>query len=259
LTSKIHVAFIMDGNGRWAAERQYSRIKGHQKGLKALEKIIEKCPDLDVAYLTLFAFSSENWKRPALEIQALMELFEMYLSENQGRFHEENIHLRFIGRRDRIPVALKQLMEKIEQETQHYQRLHIQTAVDYGGRQEIAQAALKMMQDPGAHFEMTVDQAEDLFEKSLSTFPWPEPDFLIRTGKEKRLSNYLLWQLSYTELYFSDEYWPDFSVDHFKQALESFYQRVRRFGGVQEEIVCKGDPALQTEKNPILLRSVSDV
>lgn len=220
-----HLAVIMDGNGRWARERGLPRIAGHYEGVKRAEELVDACIELGIKWLTLFTFSTENWKRPESEVKALMRLLEGYLRENAYRLVEKGISIRFIGRRDRLPLSLLKEMERAEQIRPMQENIKVILAVDYGGRDEIIRTARKLL-DSGK------DITEENF-KSLSDMPnIPDPDLLIRTAGEKRISNFLLWHIAYTELYFTDTYWPDFTREELLKALEDFSRRERKFGAV---------------------------
>ncbi len=220
-----HLAVIMDGNGRWARERGLPRIAGHYQGVKRAEELVDACLELGIRWLTFFAFSTENWKRPEAEVRALMRLLEVYLRENSHKLLEKGIKLSFIGRRDRLPKSLVEEMEKAERLTPKQERLHVLLAVDYGGRDEIIRTAKKLV-------EAGVDIKEETFKNFSDLANVPDPDLLIRTGGEKRISNFLLWHLAYTELYFTDVYWPDFTKEELLKAIEDFSKRARKFGAV---------------------------
>ncbi len=220
-----HLAVIMDGNGRWARERGLPRIAGHYEGIKRAEELVDDCIELGIKWLTLFTFSTENWKRPQSEVKALMKLLEGYLRENSYKLVEKGINLSFIGRRDRLPYSLSKEMERAENIKPKQEKIKVILAVDYGGRDEIIRAAKRLL-------EMNRDITEENF-KDLSDLPnAPYPDLLIRTGGEKRISNFLLWHIAYTELYFTDTYWPDFTKEELLKALEDFSKRERKFGAV---------------------------
>ncbi|MCS6998725.1 MAG: polyprenyl diphosphate synthase [Aquificaceae bacterium] len=220
-----HLAVIMDGNGRWAKKRGLPRIAGHYEGVKRAEELVEACIDLGIRWLTLFVFSTENWKRPESEVRALMRLLEGYLRENWEKLMKKGIRVSFIGRRDRIPLSLLREMEKVEGLKPRGEKLHVFLAVDYGGRDEIIRTVRKILRE-----------GVELDEKNFKLFSdlsgAPDPDLLIRTGGEKRISNFLLWHLAYTELYFSETYWPDFHKAELLKALEDFSKRERKFGAV---------------------------
>ncbi|MCX7704546.1 MAG: polyprenyl diphosphate synthase [Planctomycetota bacterium] len=220
-----HLAIIMDGNGRWAKERGLPRIAGHYEGVRRAEEVVEACIDLNIKWLTLFAFSTENWKRPEGEVKALMRLLEGYIRENAKRLTEKGLRVSFVGRRDRLPESLVREMEKVERLRPKQEKLHVILAVDYGGRDEIIRTIRKMIE--------TGSQIDESSFKLLSDFSQiPDPDLLIRTGGERRISNFLLWHLAYTELYFTDTYWPDFRREDLLKAIEDFSRRERKFGAV---------------------------
>ena len=220
-----HLAIIMDGNGRWAKERGLPRIAGHYEGVRRAEEVVEACIELNIKWLTLFAFSTENWKRPESEVKALMRLLEGYIRENAERLTEKGLRVSFVGRRDRLPESLVREMEKVERLRPKQEKLHVILAVDYGGRDEIIRTIRKMIE--------TGSQIDESSFKLLSDFSQiPDPDLLIRTGGERRISNFLLWHLAYTELYFTDTYWPDFRREDLLRAIEDFSKRERKFGAV---------------------------
>ncbi len=222
-----HIAFIMDGNGRWAKRRGKPRIYGHIEGVSAAERVIELAKKYGVPYITLYAFSTENWKRPPEEVNFLMELLREYLKANLERFKKDDIRIRFIGRRDRIPGETLYWMEKTERETEKCKTLTVFVAVDYGGRDEITRAVNRLI-------SAGVDKVDEKTLRGALDLPpeVPDPDLLIRTAGEKRISNFLLWYIAYTELYFTETLWPDFKEEDFVKALEDFSKRVRKFGGL---------------------------
>lgn len=224
-----HIAIIMDGNGRWARRNSMPRVMGHYRGAEVAEEVVKACADLGVEYLTLFAFSTENWKRPREEVQVLFELLRSYLSQKRNELRELGVRLRFIGRRDRIGKDLKLLMEDLERETSGNEGITVILAVDYGGRDDILRAVNKLV---GLEFDR-VD--EETFAHFLDLGDVPDPDLMIRTAGERRISNFLLWHLAYTELYFTDLCWPEFSRDELLRAIEDFSRRKRKFGGVVDE------------------------
>ncbi|NPB05798.1 MAG: di-trans,poly-cis-decaprenylcistransferase [Aquificae bacterium] len=225
-----HVAVIMDGNGRWARRRGLPRIRGHAEGVKAAERAIETAKEFGIPYLTLYAFSTENWKRPKEEVEFLMELLREYLRENLERFKREGIRVRFIGRRDRIPRRTLEWMERVERETENCNAVTVFVAVDYGGRDEIVRAANRALEAGERFF------TEEVLRRYLDLPPEvPDPDLLIRTAGERRISNFLLWYLAYTELYFTEVLWPDFDREEFLKALEDYSRRKRKFGGLAED------------------------
>ncbi|QQR70068.1 MAG: isoprenyl transferase [Alphaproteobacteria bacterium] len=229
-----HVAIIMDGNGRWAKQRNLPRTEGHREGAKAVRRAIEACVDQDIRYLTLYAFSSENWRRPAFEVDALMSLLRLYLERERDALHKEGVRVRIIGERERFAPDIQKAMEQIEVLTRGNQRLHLTIALNYGGRGEIV-AAAQHLAGAVAQGRLTLDQIdEQAFSKALFTHDVPDPDLLIRTSGEQRISNFLLWQLAYAEMVFVDTLWPDFGADDLRGAVENFMGRQRRYGGAGE-------------------------
>lgn len=230
-----HVGIIMDGNGRWAKQRGMPRYKGHIEGAKTFRKIGEFAGDLGIKYLTFYAFSTENWKRPPEEVDAIMELFREYLTEADER-EEENrekgIRLRFIGDRRGMPEDITALMEKTEYENRNRDKVTLNIAINYGGRHEITQGVRDIVKR-ALNGEISADDiTEDTISESLYTKGMPDPDLIIRPSGELRLSNFLTWQSAYSELWFSDVLWPDFTEEDFVSALRDFEKRGRRFGGV---------------------------
>ncbi len=231
-----HVAVVMDGNGRWAEQRRRPRPFGHRAGVKAVRGIIGACVSKGIGALTLFAFSSENWSRPRSEVSSLMDLFLRSLRREAAELSANGVRLRFIGDRSRFSQELVSLMGDVEQQTLSNERLHLNIAVNYGGRWDIVAAArdLAFAVAQGTLDPEQIDQ--DRFALSMSLAGLPEPDLLIRTGGERRISNFLLWQLAYTELYFSNALWPDFDDAAFDAALTDFAQRERRFGKTGKQL-----------------------
>jgi undecaprenyl diphosphate synthase len=231
-----HVAIIMDGNGRWANRRRLPRIAGHRAGLQAVRKIVERCAGKGIEALTLFAFSSENWRRPEREVKLLMDLFLTALEREVAKLHENGIRLRIIGDRDQFSDKLRRHMESAEQLTAANRRMTLTIAAGYGGRWDITQAARRLAQQV-EDGEISADSiTAEMIEASLVVHDLPEPDLFIRTGGEQRISNFLLWQLAYTELYFTDTLWPDFDEKAFDSALTSYAKRQRRFGRTGEQV-----------------------
>ena len=225
-----HVAIIMDGNGRWASQRRMPRIAGHRAGVSSVRSTVEACGALGIDVLTLFAFSSENWRRPQQEVGLLMELFLSALQRESKKLNENNVKLRVIGDQSRFSDKLRQEIAKAEMLTETNTGLHLVVAANYGGRWDIAQAARGIAEDV-ASGRLSADQVDEhCLNRYLSLADLPEPDLFIRTGGEQRISNFLLWQLAYTELYFTDTLWPDFDQTAFRAALDSFASRQRRFG-----------------------------
>ena len=228
-----HIAVIMDGNGRWAKQRFLPRVAGHQRGVETVREVVKACSELGVEYLTLFAFSSENWRRPAEEVTFLMQLFMKMLEREISKLHENNICLKIIGDRSRFEDGLNQCIEKAEQLTADNTRLTLTIAANYGGRWDIMQAMRKMI---SAHPNLAGNFSEAELEPHLSMHYAPEPDLFIRTGGEQRISNFLLWQLAYSELYFTDTLWPAFDRSALELALQSYRTRERRFGRTSEQV-----------------------
>lgn len=229
-----HVAIIMDGNGRWAKQRKLPRPAGHKEGVKATQKIIKACGSAGVKYLTLFAFSSENWKRPRSEVSALMDLFLQSLQSEVQSLAENGIRLKFLGAKDAFSNKLALQIQKAEQATEKNDKLFLNIAANYGGKWDIVQAIKKMHQQiqlGNLEFE---DLNEDMLDKYLETANMPPPDLFIRTGGEQRVSNFLLWQLAYTELYFCDVLWPEFNANELEKAFKNYRLRQRRFGRIEE-------------------------
>lgn len=228
-----HIAIIMDGNGRWAKKRFMPRIAGHKRGVEIVRTTVKACSELGVEYLTLFAFSSENWRRPAEEVSFLMQLFMLALEREVSKLHKNNIRLKVIGDRSRFEGKLVEMITSAESLTQNNTGLTLTIAANYGGRWDLVQAAHRMLEDhPGTGQTF---KEEDL-EPYLATSYAPEPDLFIRTGGEQRISNFMLWQLAYAELYFTDTLWPDFNTMALKRAIKSFQQRERRFGRTSEQL-----------------------
>lgn len=229
-----HVAIIMDGNGRWARKRFMPRVAGHTRGVEAVRTVIRACMERGVEYLTLFAFSSENWRRPADEVSFLMQLFLRSLKKEVARLHQNGIRFRVIGDRSRFDPQLVATIDEAEALTAGNTRFHLSIAANYGGRWDILHAVSRLMT---RHPERRDGFTEDELAGELSMSFAPEPDLFIRTGGEKRISNFLLWQLAYTELYFTDTLWPDFGVESLDQAIASYQGRERRFGRTSEQLV----------------------
>lgn len=227
-----HVAIVMDGNGRWAKQRGMSRIEGHKAGVDAALDIMKYCGELKIPYLTLYAFSSENWKRPDDEILGLMKLLYGYLTKESDSLLKNDVSLRTIGTVDRLPKMVQKALKTVCEKTKHGRRLHLTLALSYGSRNEITRAVKQISKDVKNNLLEVDDICEDLISDYLDTKDIPDPDLLIRTGGEMRLSNFLLWQLSYTELFVSKTYWPGFNRAEFDQALDSFEKRERRFGDI---------------------------
>jgi undecaprenyl diphosphate synthase len=228
-----HIAVIMDGNGRWARKRFLPRVAGHKRGMDAVLELVKACVDHNIAYLTLFAFSSENWRRPADEVSFLMSLFIQGLKREVAKLHENNIKLVLIGDRTRFNAELIDQIELSERLTANNTGLTLSIAANYGGRWDILQAVNKMHMAMPSHVG---EYDEEHLASHLAMHYAPEPDLFIRTGGEKRISNFMLWQLAYTELYFTDTLWPDFDESAFNLALASYQNRERRFGRTSEQV-----------------------
>jgi undecaprenyl diphosphate synthase len=230
-----HIAIIMDGNGRWATQRRLPRVAGHTRGVDAVRSVVEGCVERGVEYLTLFAFSSENWRRPTEEVSFLMRLFISALEREVGRLHANGIRLRVIGDLSMFNERIQDLIRRAETKTARNTRLTLTIAANYGGRWDIMQATRKLVEE-SARTGMPVPVTEDALGQHLAMAYAPEPDLFVRTGGEQRVSNFLLWQLAYTELYFTDTYWPDFDAAALGRAIESYAERERRFGRTSAQV-----------------------
>lgn len=230
-----HIAIIMDGNGRWAKKRLLPRFVGHQKGLKAVKKVVSHCSELGIESLTLFAFSTENWKRPQDEVNKLMGLFLMALQKEVKKLHQNQVRLQVIGDRALFSEDIQSHIQKAEALTEHNQGLTLNIAANYGGRWDVLQAVKSWQLD------FPESSVNDLTEEQLSSYlslsKQSDPDLLIRTGGEQRVSNFLIWQLAYAEFYFTDELWPDFDDKSINRAIASFASRERRFGRTSEQVI----------------------
>lgn len=223
----------MDGNGRWAQQRSLPRIAGHEAGSKSIERCVQACIDSGVQYLTLYAFSSENWKRPAAEVNALMLLLEKFLNQKRDEMVREGIRLHHIGRLHELPSACQRKLREVMQATAANTKLHLVLALSYSGRTEIVDAVKSLVRDASAGRMDENDITPELLDSRLNTAGMPDPDLLIRTSGEMRISNFLLWQLSYTEIHVTKKLWPDFQKEDFLIALDDYATRSRRYGGVQ--------------------------
>ena len=231
-----HVAIVMDGNGRWAQQRSLTRTAGHREGAKAVRRIVKACSERGIEVLTLFAFSSENWRRPRPEVEVLMSLFLTTLRREIRRLHAANVRMRFIGDRGAFAVTLQEYIAKAEQRTAANTGLTLVIAANYGGRWDIAQACRRVAEEAVAGRLRPGDVNVDLVHQYTCLADLPEPDLFIRTGGEQRISNFLLWQLAYTELYFTDRLWPDFDIEDLDAASAAFTSRQRRFGQTSEQV-----------------------
>jgi undecaprenyl diphosphate synthase len=226
----VHVAIIMDGNGRWAKARGLPRIAGHQRGAEAVRRVVSGAAELGIGYLTLYGFSSENWKRPPAEVDDLMQLLRLYLEREIATLHDNGIRLRIIGERHRFASSIIALIDEAERLTAANRRLNVTMALSYGGRAEIAAAARRIAVDVAAGRIAPEAVDEGLFARHLATADIPDPDLVIRTSGEKRISNFLLWQSAYAELVFMDKLWPDFTREDLEQAIREYHARERRYG-----------------------------
>jgi len=234
-----HVAIIMDGNGRWAKKRFLPRVGGHRKGVEAVREVVKACNEQGIEFLTLFAFSSENWRRPTEEVTFLMQLFLRSLEQEVGKLHDNGIRFKVVGDIARFDPRIVELIRRGEELTAGNRRLTLTIAANYGGRWDILQAADRCRADDPA-----AEITEERLTERLSMAFAPEPDLFIRTGGEQRVSNFLLWQLAYTELYFTDALWPDFGAQALAEAISSYQRRERRFGRTSEQLAAT-EPASQ--------------
>lgn len=228
-----HVAIIMDGNGRWAKKRFMPRNVGHAEGAKAIERACENADELGIKYLTVYAFSTENWKRSVEEVTGIMNIFRKYLVDSIERSNRENMRVRIIGKRDGLPEDIIEKINNLENETAKNTGLQFNVAINYGGRDELTRAVRKIAERYKNNELDMEDITEALISKSLDTWELPDPDLLIRTSGELRTSNFLPWQIAYTEFYFTDILWPDFDMDALVDAVRYYNKRERRFGGVR--------------------------
>ena len=228
-----HIAIIMDGNGRWAKEKGMVRLKGHQAGMESLREIVRACSDMGVKVLTVYAFSTENWKRPIEEVSGIFALLVRYVAKELKELNENNVQIRMLGDIDPLPADAKKAAQKAMDDTKDNTGLVFCIAINYGGRAEIVRAARALAKQAaeGQLDPETIDEAS--FAARLYTADLPDPDLIIRTGGEMRLSNFLTWQSAYSELYVTDTYWPDFTPDKLKEAIEAFNGRDRRYGGIK--------------------------
>jgi len=231
-----HVAVIMDGNGRWARERGLPRVAGHRKGVERVRELVNACGELGIAHLTVFAFSSENWQRPQQEVSMLMELFMTALDREISKLHENGVRFRVIGDVERFPDDLVKRIQRAEKLTSENGGLRLTVAANYGGHWDITQACQAVAQEVSVGQRDPRTITSEAIEQHLSTAGMPAPDLFIRTGGERRISNFLLWQLAYTELYFTPVWWPDFSTAQFHQALVDYVGRQRRFGLTGDQV-----------------------
>lgn len=227
-----HVAVIMDGNGRWAKRRKLSRVNGHQKGTNAVRAVVRTCRELGIPFLTLFAFSTENWGRPSEEVNALMKLFKSFLKSEEKELNENNIRVTHIGERDRLPEDVKKELDRVMNVTRENNKMVLNLAISYGARSEITKAVKEIAGDVVENKIGLEEISQELVSAYLYTRNMPDPDLLIRTSGESRISNFLLWQIAYSEIAITDTLWPDFSKEEFIQILIDYQHRERRFGKV---------------------------
>jgi undecaprenyl diphosphate synthase len=231
-----HIAIIMDGNGRWAQQHALGRIAGHRKGSEAVRQVVRSCRKLGIRYLTLFAFSSENWSRPAEEVAALMKLLVQYLRSEEKELLDNGIRLTAIGNTVSLPDRVRKTLQKIMDKTSKNSDMTLVLALNYGGRDEILEAARRILTDHDRGRLVSGDLTPEVFSSYLYTAGIPDPDLLIRTSGEYRVSNFLLWQTAYTEFFFTDVLWPDFREEHLMEAIQDYRKRERRFGLTSEQL-----------------------
>lgn len=226
-----HLAMIMDGNGRWASKKGLPRSVGHKEGAEAVKRIIADCLDINIPILTLFAFSTENWKRPKNEIMYLLKLFEIVLSKEKANLIKNNIKINFIGRLNDLPNSLNKKMSELHESTKKNNKLILNIAINYGGRAEIVDALKSIMRKIDEKKLNIEEINEDTIRDNLYTHNLPDPDLLIRTASEMRISNFMIWQIAYTELWVTPVLWPDFDKNNLMEAIINFQKRVRKYGG----------------------------
>jgi undecaprenyl diphosphate synthase len=228
----LHVAIIMDGNGRWATQRNLPRLEGHMAGIESVRDIVTATREIGIPYLTLYAFSKENWSRPREEVQGLLQLLEIYIQKELALMMKHEIRFRAIGELRDLPKRLQVMLNDVTEKTEKHKALTLNIALSYSGREEIVQAVKSVLQDVKQGRVKRIDQR--MFANYLYTTSMPDPDLLIRTSGEMRLSNFLLWQMAYTEIYVTETLWPDFRRKAYKEALREFARRERRFGSLKE-------------------------
>ncbi|MDP2213118.1 polyprenyl diphosphate synthase [Phenylobacterium sp.] len=236
----LHVALVMDGNGRWAKRRGLPRSLGHRAGVEALKRTVAAAPDLNIRYLTVFGFSTENWSRPAAEVAELMALPRRYFESDLGRLEREGVRVRVIGRRDGLNADLIDIIDEAERRTAGNDAFFLQVAFNYGGQADVTDAARRFAQDVAAGLVRPEDLDEARFTSYLSTAAAPAPDLIVRPSGEQRLSNFLLWEAAYSELVFQDVLWPDYGPEHLKAAIAAFRTRDRRYGAVADDALAAG-------------------
>ena len=232
-----HVAIIMDGNGRWAKRRGLPRTFGHREGVKALKRTVEAAPDCGIEWLTVFGFSTENWRRPPSEVSELMNLLKSYVAQDLARLEREGVRVHVIGRRDGLSADILEVIERAETRTRHNERFHLQVAFNYGGRADIAEAARRLAEEAAAGRLDPARLDEAAFQSRLSTTGAPDVELIVRTSGERRLSNFLLWECAYAELVFQEVLWPDYGAEPLRQAVAEFNARERRYGGAEVDDV----------------------
>lgn len=232
MTVPEHIAVIMDGNGRWAKKRGLPRVMGHNAGMQSLKEIVRACSDLGVGYLTVYAFSTENWKRPQDEVSGIFKIMVKYIARELAELKEENVKIRVFGHWEAIPEEARKSMQFALSETEKNTGLQFNIALNYGGRREILDAVKKLYEEIGASGKSIDDIREEDIGRYLSTGGIPDPDMIIRTGGELRLSNFMLWQCAYSEFIFRDVFWPDFGKKELESCIEEFNRRQRRYGGL---------------------------
>lgn len=232
-----HIAIIMDGNGRWAKKKLLNRISGHKKGIEAARTAVKTARSMGVEFLTLYTFSRENWLRPKEEVTALMGFLKVYLKAELPMLMEENIKLNVIGNLEELPMDVREVIKEVEGETQDNSSMILQLAISYSGRDDIAHSVKEIVSKIKSGELNSEDITEELIEENLYTAGVPDPDLLIRTSGESRLSNFMMWQLAYTEIYVSPVLWPDFTEDHLRDAVTDFMSRERRFGLTTDQVM----------------------
>jgi undecaprenyl diphosphate synthase len=236
----LHVAIIMDGNGRWAKRRGLPRTLGHREGVQALKRTVEAAPDCGVGTLTVFGFSTENWRRPMAEVAELMGLLKAYVQSDLDRLEREGVRVKVLGRRTDLKPDILEVIERAERRTAHNDRFLLRVAFNYGGRADILDAARGFAEEVAAGRASPEDLDDEAFERRLSTAGDPPLDFIVRTSGERRISNFLLWEAAYAELVFQDVLWPDYGPEHLKAAIAEFRTRERRYGGVSNDVLAAG-------------------
>ncbi|HVK43063.1 MAG TPA: isoprenyl transferase [Phenylobacterium sp.] len=237
----LHVAIVMDGNGRWAKRRGLPRQVGHPKGVDAIRRVVQAAPEQGVRWLTLYAFSTENWRRPAGEVAEVMRLLKLYVNSDLDKLVREGVKVRILGRREGLPPDVAEIVERAERQTAHNDKFFLQVAFNYGGRADLVDAARALAADVAAGRIQAGDITDELLEAKLSTGGLPAPDLVIRTSGEQRLSNFLLWESAYSEFVFQDVLWPDFTPRHLAEGIAEYQKRERRYGGaVADDVLATG-------------------